>query len=318
MDISKTDGDSPSVFVVVRAVMDWKEKVRRFAANEGVIAGFCGAEADEPLKTLLLRKRQHQPQCGFEPNDLDLRTNPSLTLSGAKSILVCLFPYFRSDIVKQNLSRYACIPDYHVVVRKKLEKISEYIRQFDNTIQYKCYSDNGPLVDRYLAYKAGLGFFGQNCQFIHDTYGSWCFIGYSILTADIPPDKPLDRTCAGCGKCREACPGGALDGKMGFDCERCISYLTQKGELTDRQAALLTGQDSVYGCDVCQEVCPHNEGVPNTPVQEFYGAKLEKLEYNEVNRLSEREFKRKFKTFPFAWRGKSVILRNLEKEMLDK
>ena len=304
--------------MVVGAVMDWKEKVRSFAANEGVLAGFCSAEADESLKALLLRKRRRQPPCGFEPKNLDLRTDPSLTLPGAKSILVCLFPYFRSDIAKQNLSRYACIPDYHIVVRKKLEKISEYIRQFDNTIQYKCYSDNGPLVDRYLAYKAGLGFFGRNCHFIHETYGSWCFIGYSILTADIPPDKPLDRTCADCGKCRAACPGGALDGMMGFDCERCISYLTQKKELTGEQAALLAGQESVYGCDVCQEVCPHNQDVPDTPVQEFYGAKLEKLEYNEVNRLSGREFKRKFQTFPFAWRGKSVILRNLEKEMLDK
>jgi len=234
-------------------------------------------------------------------------------LPGAKSIFVCLFPYYRSGIDPVNISRYAAIPDYHGIVRRYLSKIEDFIKERDPKANCLAVCDTSPLVDRWLAYRAGLGFFGKNNLLIHPQYGSWFFVGALLVTVPLAADMPMDRECLDCGACQKACPGGALDGHFGFDCERCISYLTQKKDVTEAQKKLLHGQNSVYGCDVCQAVCPHNKAVCDTPIQEFYEATLGGLDYDEIAAMSGRAYKKNYQQFPFSWCSRETILKNFNK-----
>ena len=288
-----------------------KEELKDFAASLGLSAtGVCRADRDTELLVQLKRRRSVASFSAFEEKDLALRTDPDLELSGAKSVFVCLFPYHRSDLPAGNLSDYARIPDYHRVAKTYLDKIGAFIKEREPDARFKILCDNHSLTDRRFAYLAGLGFYGRNNLLIHPVFGSYFFIG-SLLT-DIPlePDNPMETTCAGCGACLKACPGKALGEDFFYDYTKCISYITQAKEISEVQKDLLAGQDFVYGCDICQSVCPHNKGVPDTTIPEFYEDSLSSLSAEELAALSGRAFKKKYENFPFAWCKKQSILKN--------
>lgn len=291
-----------------------KEKIKAFAQDLKIeYLGVLSAEPMEELKSILEKRRSSAGITPFEESDLEKRTDPSKTLPGAKSILVCLFPYSAEDRGAENVSKYARIPDYHRVVMAYLRKICDYIRVLNPESNLMAFVDNGPLADKYLAFRAGLGFFGKNSLLINEQYGSFFFIGYIITDLDLEPDKPLGKTCSACGACVRACPGGAIGEKGGFCAERCVSYLTQIKTLTEEQKKILSAQGSVYGCDICQNVCPHNRGIKKTPIPEFSFPKLLKLEKETISAMSGREFKRVYQEFPFSWRGKDALLKNFDK-----
>ncbi|MBE7034518.1 MAG: tRNA epoxyqueuosine(34) reductase QueG [Ruminococcaceae bacterium] len=290
------------------------EELKGFAKSLSIPAsGVCDAGEDSALKAVLQKRRGQCPPCIFEEKEAEKRVTPADLLPGAKSIFVCLFPYYRSGIDPVNISRYAAIPDYHGIVRRYLSKIEDFIKERDPKANCLAVCDTSPLVDRWLAYRAGLGFFGKNNLLIHPQYGSWFFVGALLVTVPLAADMPMDRECLDCGACQKACPGGALDGHFGFDCERCISYLTQKKDVTEAQKKLLHGQNSVYGCDVCQAVCPHNKAVCDTPIQEFYEATLGGLDYDEIAAMSGRAYKKNYQQFPFSWCSRETILKNFNK-----
>lgn len=289
-----------------------KKMMKEFAASVGISEiGVSRADIFDDLYTILSEQRSRFGVCPFEETSLDLRCNPMKALDGVKSIITCLFPYYSKKIHPENLSRYACIKDYHQVAEEKLHALAEYISRENND---KCiyFTDTGALCDRYLAYRAGLGFYGKNHMLIHERFGSYFFIGSVLTTAEFEPDAPLDRTCLQCGKCITACPGGALS-EEGFDYTRCISYLTQAKELTDEQKRLLSSQKTVFGCDVCQKVCPHNQELAENIMPEFTEEILERIP-EDILSMSNREFQKKYRSFPFSWRGRKTIARNLAKK----
>jgi len=245
----------------------------------------------------------------FEEKELELRVNPKKMFSWAKSIIVCLFPYYTGENTDSNISKYARIPDYHKVVKDKLTIIGEYIKSTKGS-KYEVFSDTGVLHDRYLAYLAGLGFFGINTCLINEKYGSYFFIGYIITDLELECDIPQKKQCLNCGKCVKNCPGGALDEEGTLNANRCVSYITQLKEMTEEQSRILDAQKMVYGCDVCQEICPHNKNALKTPIKEFYEKRETILHKKELEKLSNREFKKKYGDFPFSWRGKGAILKN--------
>jgi epoxyqueuosine reductase len=250
---------------------------------------------------------------GFEEKDFDRRIDPRLTMENSKSIIVCLFPYYMGSIEAGNLSKSSLSIDYHTIAKAKLEQIGEFLKEKNPQFEYKVFVDNGPLVDRYLAYLAGLGYFGINSHIITDKYGSYVSIGYIINNYAFEPDKPQDRTCINCGECVRSCPGSAILGDFDINPLLCRSYITQKkGELSEQELEILRKSTLVYGCDICQDVCPHNINVIDTPIKEFQENIISNIDYEELQEISNKEFKRKYGNRTFAWRGKNILKRNFK------
>jgi epoxyqueuosine reductase len=150
-----------------------------------------------------------------------------------------------------------------MIVKDKLEQIGEFLTARILGFKYQAFVDNGPLADRNMAYLSGLGYYGVNAHIITDKYGSYVFIGYIINNYAFEADKPMDRTCIQCGRCVECCPGCAILGNFDINPLRCRSFITQKkGELTEQEENILRKSPLVYGCDICQDVCPWNSKAP--------------------------------------------------------
>ncbi len=230
-----------------------------------------------------------------------------ITNTETGSAIVCLFPYF-NNFEKGNISRYAAIPDYHMVCKQYLEKIAAL---FD--CKSHIYADVSPYNEVELAQRAGLGIIGRNGLLINEKYGSFVFIGLVVLEGmNIKPSTPLTGKCIECDKCISSCPGKAISEK-GINTEKCLSHITQKkGELSAFETELILNNDTVWGCDICSDVCPHNKNVPETPIAQFRENIMASISEEDLENLSEREFKKKFFDRAFTWRGKKTLLRNLK------
>ena len=290
------------------------EEIKEYAKSLSVPAvGICNADRDEQLLSYLEKRHQNFSACSFEEKDIEKRISVCQLMPEAKSVLVCLFPYYIRAVQPENISRYAAVQDYHLVVKQYLQKIADFIQSKEPKAQCLPVCDTSSLVDRHLAWKAGLGFYGKNNVLIHPVYGSYCFVGALVLNVPLEADEPMKASCVGCGACIRSCPGQALSDNFGFDCERCVSYLTQTKVLTEEQQSILEHQRNVYGCDVCQSVCPHNQHVPDTPIREFYREPLRQLNEESIAALSNRQFKERYKNYPFSWCSKQTILKNFRR-----
>lgn len=224
-----------------------------------------------------------------------------------RSIIVCAFSYYNGE-EKGNISRYAQGEDYHQVARRRMNSICRYLNE--NGFFAQSFADTGALNERVLASLSGIAFIGKNHMAINKNLGSYFFIGYIITDCEIPEDSPNTGKCDGCGKCISACPLGALSGD-GFCEERCLSYITQKkGELSWEEKQAMKKANTVWGCDICQEACPHNQGLSVTPISEFKKNLIINLEFREG--VSNKEFKKLYGNRAFSWRGKQVLERNLK------
>lgn len=229
-----------------------------------------------------------------------------------QSVLVAAFPYFAGE-TGGNLSVYARGEDYHLVLGRNLNTICDLLRE-----QFAGYSfvpgvDASPLPERELAWLAGLGLRGRNGLLILPPYGSYVFLGTILTDAalEVSTLPPAD-VCISCGKCAAACPTGALDGAV-FHADRCLSALTQKkGTLTGREEAILRAHPYIWGCDLCQTVCPYNAAPKTALLTPFLTDLIENLRFCDVNGLSNRQFKEKYGSRAFSWRGPAVLRRNLQ------
>lgn len=228
-----------------------------------------------------------------------------------KSAIVCLFPYYVEHKDPSNLSRYTWATDYHLVINEYLKKLIEKLQIINTDAQFSIHCDTSPLADRYMAYLAGLGFYGKNNCFISPKWGSYVMIGTILTTLELEPDTPLTQSCMGCNHCITACLGQCL-GHDEFKFDTCKSYLTQKkGELTSEEEHIIAKTPLVFGCDVCQEVCPHNKDIPTTPIPEFQSVEPY-IDIDELYSLTNKEFKAKYGHRAFSWRGKKILIRNQE------
>ncbi|OGO78032.1 MAG: tRNA epoxyqueuosine(34) reductase QueG [Clostridiales bacterium GWB2_37_7] len=281
-----------------------------------------GIAAIGPYNELAERWRQRLNKghvTGFEEKDFERRIDPQLTLDNAQSVIVCLFPYFSGRNGDSNLSKSSITIDYHLVVQNKLELIGKFLKNKITGFEYKAFVDNGPLADRYLAYLSGLGYFGINSHIFADKYGSYVYIGYIINNHPFEPDKPLDKTCKQCGNCIRNCPGNAILGNFDINPLLCRSFITQKkGELLEDEINIIKKSPLIFGCDICQDVCPHNKAVPNTPIREFTENIVHKINNKEIKEISNKEFKRRYGNRSFSWRGKGILQRNFELINRDK
>ena len=227
--------------------------------------------------------------------------------------IVALFPYYCGYRDKSNLSIYTYGRDYHLVTREILTKVAENCGLSD----FKVHSDTGPYIERQLAVSAGLAFMGRNGLCINRKYGSYFFIGYIVCSEEFKLSEPVTDSCLDCGRCVSSCPGGALSD--GFCEDKCLSAITQKkGDLSPTEEKLIQSHNTVFGCDICQMVCPHNRDISKTPISDFSDNLITELSYENIKDLSEREFKRIYADRAFSWRGLKPILRNLICQRGDK
>ncbi|MGX4598391.1 tRNA epoxyqueuosine(34) reductase QueG [Faecalimicrobium sp. JNUCC 81] len=291
-----------------------KEKLKEFCKSIGLkCVGIAGIGPYHNLEQVIKHRLLNGYVTGMEEPVLENRIDPRNTMENAKSIIVFAFPYYSGNQNDGNLSKYCYGEDYHIVIKNILQKICDYLTENIDGFEYKYFTDNGPLVDRHLAYLSGIGYFGINNNIITDEYGSYVFIGYIINNYDFHPDQPLPKTCIKCGKCVKYCPGNALLGNFEMNPKRCLSYITQKkGELTEEEIGILQSENKVFGCDVCQDVCPHNKNIPITNINEFKTNIMTSLDIEEINSISNKEFKRRYGNKAFSWRGKNIIKRNLD------
>ena len=193
------------------------------------------------------------------------RLNPDLVLPGAKSI-ICVGliynttqPYSTELPAQPWISRYAWGDDYHEIMRDKLKKLETSLKgALAGSFEMKSYSDTGPVSEKAWAAAAGLGWVGKNTNLIHKDKGSWFFLGEILITLDLNPDQPAEDLCGSCRKCLDACPTQAFNAEYELNATRCISYLTieKRGAIPEEFHAAI-GMN-LYGCDICQDVCPWN------------------------------------------------------------
>ena len=232
-----------------------------------------------------------------------LRTRLSFT---PRSIILFLLPYYAGET--ENLSRYAAARDYHRIIRAIGEHIIQGLQKACPEASFFTYGDHSPIDERHAALISGLGIAGDNGLLITEDYGSYIFIG-DVLT-DVSAERlgavqpqPI-RRCKSCGRCRAACPTGILRGE-GND---CLSAITQrKGTLAPHEIALMREYHTVWGCDVCQTVCPYNRSPKLTPIPFFREQRIPKLTLSLLDSMDDGAFSER----AFAWRGRGVVRRNL-------
>lgn len=276
----------------------------------------CHAGKFEDVEQLLKKDMELGILPPFTETDIRKRVYPSETLAGAKSFIVILEHYDPPVYKKReglygNISPAASGEDYHRIVRAKLSGLMEALASMDGEGNRLAYVDNSPFSEKHVAVRAGLGRLMRNGLFYSRKFGSRCYIG--LILSDrpaefygLPPrrdneDSWFDR-CLTCTACQTFCPGGAITEK-GMNSYRCVSYMTQKkGDLTDFEAAAIGRQ--IYGCDVCQKVCPLNPGVPSG-----YETGTE-VSLKELLAMSNKQFKINYQRTAAGWRGKKQLQKN--------
>lgn len=228
-----------------------------------------------------------------------LRATTENVLPGACTVISAAFSYNPAVRRAPSLPRISCYAwgsDYHEVLRRRLAAAAAQMQSRYGG-EWRVCCDTAPLPERWWAMQAGIGRRGLNGQIIIDGYGSRVFLGEILTTVAFAPDEPSQRRCHGCGACVRRCPGRALDGRGLMDCRRCLSYLTieHRGDYPPDTPVLDTddGRRTLYGCDLCLDVCPYNRGVLPTELPEFApGPHLDALTPENLETLGSRALQR--------------------------
>jgi epoxyqueuosine reductase len=248
------------------------------------------------------------------------RGDPQLILEGCQRILSLAFPYSppQSGLSPAprgvgRISTYATTADYHQILWEKLAKLEAFIRkQVDEHCKLKSYADTGPVLERSFAAQSGIGSAGKNSNLIIQGYGSYFFLAEILTDLPLPVDDPpfTRDLCGTCQRCVDACPTNCILPNRTIDASRCISYLTieHKGIIQDELKALMGTW--LFGCDVCQIICPHNS--QQRPADQAVGERVlpEMLELEPLFALDDHSFKTKFGQTPLARAKRDGILRN--------
>ena len=212
----------------------------------------------------------------YMKRDPGRRAHPEQILPSAKTVISLAINYFHPEDRKPDesihgkVAKYAYGKDYHRVIEKKLKKLSRFIVETAGEgAQTKYYVDTGPILEKAFAQNAGLGFFGKNTNIITRGFGSWVFLASIITNLKLETDAPHTGSCGSCRICIDACPTDALLGNYTIDARKCISYITIESKEEIPQELKKRMGEWVFGCDICQDVCPYNHWAKETRHSEF-------------------------------------------------
>lgn len=302
-----------------------EEKIRKLAKQIGIdLIGFFSTEPLTECLPYLIKRDEAGFSTGYEGASPQERINYLEQFPNAKTGIVIGINSFQQliapndEIARAKLASVSWGEDYHQILRLRMNQLMDAINseQEENQkplVKYKLFVDNSPLVDRGSAYRAGLGFFGKNNCLINDKLGSFFFIGQILLDCKIlfKPSVPRENGCNECRRCLDACPNGALEEGFSLDPSKCISYLTQKKVLLPEEESQITSY--LYGCDICQQVCPYNQNLPKTREKFFWvDAETANPQIDQILKLTNKSFKNQFGNTASGWRGKNVLMRNAQ------
>jgi epoxyqueuosine reductase len=243
------------------------------------------------------------------------RVDPTQVLANSKTILSLAVNYNMAAPApaSASIARYARFSDYHHVLGQRLEELTHFVNQLGPAeTRSLWYVDTGPLLERDLAQRAGVGFVGKHTNVISRTLGNWIFLCEIITTLEIEPDAPEKNRCGSCVRCIAACPTAAITAPFQLDARRCISYLTieLKGSIPEEFRAAIGHR--IYGCDDCLAVCPWNRFARNSSLMRpHYRADLAVPDLIELLSLDEAGFRQRFAGTPIVRAKRRGLLRNV-------
>ncbi len=262
-------------------------------------------EADREAALERIREGRMDGLPWFTEHRVNRGTSPQELLPGARSV-ICLGLSYLEDgeqatgddgAMLGRVARYAWVRDYHRVIKRRMRDLVRKLEErLGSEISAKWYVDDGPMLDRAAAARSGLGWFGKSTNILTPSHGSWVFLGQVITDLELEADPPLKKTCGSCVRCIDDCPTGAIVAPYVVDNSRCISYLTieNRGAIPPKLRPLVG--DWVFGCDICQDVCPVNrKALPSaTPVPDPKGGPLSLLELTGLLAMTDGQFLQRF------------------------
>ena len=245
--------------------------------------------------------------------------NPAALLPGARSIISLALNYYPAGDAADadpppgqgRVARYARGRDYHRLLKRRMRHlVAALSEQLGRQFAARWYIDDGPMLDRAAAARAGLGWFGKNGNILNPSYGSWLLLGQIITDLPLPPDAPLRKTCGQCARCIPACPTDAIVAPYVVDNRRCISYLTIEHKGPIPLALRPAIGNWVFGCDICQEVCPVNRKAPAARDPNFGRRDLSALDLIALLQMSAERFRQQFAGTPLMRAKHAGMQRN--------
>ncbi len=304
--------------------MDDIQKYTRLIKDKAIETGFadCGIAAVEKLveEELILNqwllKGMHAGMEWMERNK-DKRVDPSLLVPGARSIISVLLNYYteemQSDPEAPVISKYAYGRDYHKVMKKKLKNLLSYIQEIIPGAYGRAFVDSAPVLEHAWASRSGLGWIGKNSLLLSKDYGSYVFIGELIIDKELQYDQPMNDHCGTCTLCINECPTHAINNDRTVDSGKCISYLTIENRNEIPEKFRNSFFNRVFGCDICQEVCPWNKKLKAHNIPDLQpSGELMNLNKQDWEEMTEEDFNRIFVGSTVKRTKFSGLKRNIE------
>lgn len=291
-----------------------RKSLEKFCIDIGLdTIGFIPCREFNELTEFYEYRQKNNLQNEFEEKDIKKRINPKMYMEDGKTIISIAFPYYNKEgNVSNGLSIYTKGLDYHIVLKKYLNMICKYIETLGGKAE--AFVDNNTLPERYIAYVAGVGFIGRNNMIITKKYGSYVFLGEIItnLEMDCMEKRSFNeilsyKECSDCNICIGECPTKSIN-KENTNPNICLSYITQKKEISNKEIKLLKG--NVFGCDFCQLRCPYNKEIEGNFLEEFKALSYMNEGAYTYASMDNKFFKEKIKVTSCGWRGKNIIKRN--------
>ncbi len=271
-----------------------KQKAKELGAD---LVGIASADFNEQQYTQLknyVKEGRHGNLKYME--DYKLRSNPKNIVKNANSIIVIALNYYQEKpTIKKDegiIARYAYGRDYHKTIKNILKKLLKYIEEKAPGEHHKIAVDTVPILEKYYAQQAGIGFIGKNTTIITKSYGSFILLGEIITTLKLKTDKPATGTCGTCTRCLEACPTKALKSPYIMDAKKCISYQTIENKEKIPPEIAKKIKNRLFGCDICQEVCPYNKAFAKQTKNKDFNKKIagHTINLTKLKQLTEEEF----------------------------
>lgn len=282
---------------------------------------FCGVaraeflEEEAPRLEAWLQQGKHGAMRYME-NHFDKRLDPAKLVEGAKSVVTLMYNYYPEQDLARNdtyqIAKYAYGEDYHFVIKRKLHQLLDFLRNKVGEVHGRAFVDSAPVMERAWAQRSGVGWIGKNSLLLNKQRGSFFFLAELIIDLDLIYDGPVPDYCGTCTRCLDACPTDAIPEPYVVDASRCISYFTI--ELRDAIPESMQGKfaDWIFGCDICQDVCPWNRHAKphNEPAFEPH-PDLKKMDKRDWHEITEEVFRKVFKKSAVKRTKLSGLRRNI-------
>ena len=296
-----------------------KESARSLGFDLVAVASADHFEADEAVALERVERGLMGGLSWYTEARVRRGCQPEALLPGARSIIALGMSHRppqepgtpQGGALQGKVAVYAWGRDYHRVMKDRMRALVENVSaSLGRNIASRWYVDDGPMLDRAVAQRAGIGWYGKNTNILTGGYGSWVFLGQVITDLELTPDAPLKKSCGQCTRCLTSCPTGAFTSPYELDNTRCISYLTIENRGAIPRALRPAMQDWVFGCDICQDVCPVNLKAAPTAEPAFQGSDLSSLDLPGLLEMTEEQFRERFRHSPIKRAKRTGLQRN--------